>query len=303
MTIVCCWFDESSGRKRITAIADARAATQAPGGSWVPLSDTTVKLFRASVKCHSMDSFQKEAGSWANPYFQTEIGIGFAGYCFEALTVIALLSRTLEQLVQDGRGEPDPEPLGILNLAREIMERYFASHTNLAHQVVEILIFGFSPSTLEPWCGKVEKKPGKPSIMRDFTQPMKSNDFLAIGDIAKETSFRASVEKLRRRISRHREDIAPGSGEDARFEYDVEVSRHYLADKKIIEDLTLEKLESEFSTTVGGVLQKVEVYPTAGGAAVVSFCRDDQDFLLNGLPHVTPASLGYVPIGEKMGRK
>lgn len=303
MTIVCCWFDESYGRRRITAIADARAAVQQPGGNWTPLSDTTVKLFRAFVKCHSMGSFQMEIANWANPYFQTEIGIAFAGYCFESMTVIALLSRALEQLVQLGEERSLPEPQGILNLAREIMDRYFAGHANLAQHAVELLVFGFSPSTHEAWCGKVERKPNQRTLVSEFVQPMQADDFLAIGDVAKQASFRKKVDDLRRRIAKHRESLAPSMEEDAQFNHDLEVGRHHSAEKKIIEELTLGKLDDEFSATVGGVLQKIEVYPIENGAAVVSFSRDDQAFLLDGLPCVSEDGLGYVPIGEQMGRK
>src|SRR5262245_37154093 len=123
MTIVCCWFDRSFGRNRITAIADARAARKV-NERWVPLAETTVKLFKADVKCHAMtdQNFSVE-GPWTNPYYRTEIGIGFAGYCFEALSIIALLSQCLEQLAFDGNDRPRPGPDGIVNFAKEIVVR------------------------------------------------------------------------------------------------------------------------------------------------------------------------------------
>lgn len=303
MTIVCCWLDESYSRRRITAIADARAAVQDGTGNWTPLSDTTTKLFRMSVKCHSMESFCTEVATWVEPYFQTEVGIGFAGYCFEALTVIALLSRALEQLVDTNGTNSRPEPQGIANLAREIMERYFKGHTNSAQHAVQLLIFGFCPSTSEPWCGTIERRPNQSAAVSCFVRPMTMERFCAIGDVAKQNEFRTKVDDLRSRIAKHRDDLKPGMEDDAAFNHALEVARHQSADKKIIEELTLEKLESEFSTTVGGVLQKAEVYPTTDGAAVLSFSRDDQGFLLDGLPWVSPDGLGYVPIGEKMGRK
>ena len=303
MTIVCCWLDESYSRRRITAIADARAAVQDTMGNWSPLSDTTIKLFRISVKCHSMESFQAEVATWVEPHFQTEVGIGFAGYCFEALTVIALLSRALEQLVDTNGTKSRPEPEGVVNLAREIMERYFNGHANSAQHAVQLLIFGFSPSTSEPWCGKIERKPNQTTVVSCLVRPMTTESFCAIGDVAKQNQFRTQVNDLRRRIARHRDDLKPGTEDDAAFNHALEVAHHHSADKKIVEDLTLNKLDDQFITTVGGVLQKIEVYETGNGGAIVSFSRDDQPFLLDGLPNVSGDGLSYVPIGEKMGRK
>jgi hypothetical protein len=45
MTIICCWLDESYGRSRLTAIADARAAYKDEKDEWKPLTETTTKLF------------------------------------------------------------------------------------------------------------------------------------------------------------------------------------------------------------------------------------------------------------------
>ena len=56
MTIACAWWDESDGLKRITAIADARAAVEKTKGVWEPLSDRTVKLFAIDVRCHELEN-------------------------------------------------------------------------------------------------------------------------------------------------------------------------------------------------------------------------------------------------------
>ncbi len=72
-------------------------------------------------------------------YYQTEIGIGFAGYCFEALTIIALISRCLEQLSTNSEASPRPYSGGIVNLAKEIIVRYFRDHNVPDKQTVEFL--------------------------------------------------------------------------------------------------------------------------------------------------------------------
>jgi hypothetical protein len=107
VTLVCCWLDNSYGRYRITAVADSRAA-EFRDNEWHPHSEQTVKLFRVPVNCYRANDFVYETASWQNPYFQTEVALGFAGYCFEAMTIISLFSRAMEQLVSQN-GEPRPD--------------------------------------------------------------------------------------------------------------------------------------------------------------------------------------------------
>jgi hypothetical protein len=50
MTIVCCWYDNSYNRPRLTAIADSRAATKdEKTGNWTSLNTVTTKLFKVRV--------------------------------------------------------------------------------------------------------------------------------------------------------------------------------------------------------------------------------------------------------------
>ncbi len=58
--------------------------------------------------CHHSDEMY--FGAWRNPYFETEVGIAFAGYCFEALTIIAHITRCLEEIVASEGDEPKPDP-------------------------------------------------------------------------------------------------------------------------------------------------------------------------------------------------
>lgn len=301
MTIVCCWLDESYGRRRLTAIADARAATKDATGKWHPLSETTTKLFKVTARCYTMDTFSAEIATWRDPYYQTEIAICFAGYCFEAQSIISLLSRCLEQLVTEETLHPKPEPLKIVEVVREIMARYFKGHSLRAQQFVELLMFGFCPTTGEPWVGIVRNMGGTEPSAAEFNQPVLPDDFFAIGDVAANKSFRSKVDDLRQRIGRHARGLKTGDGEDAKFEHAVERERHKSAGTKIVEELTLEKLDDDFSSTVGGVLQKMELYQV-GDTGVASFSRDDRPHILDGLPSVSGVGLVYIPIGETMGK-
>ena len=69
--------------------------------------------------------------------------------------------------------------------------------------------------------------------------------------------------------------------------------------KKVVEENVLAKIESEFSRTVGGFLQKLEVYPT-GDSAVVAYPGISIRY-----SRQSPArreGLGYLPVEERMGR-
>src|ERR1700688_4456182 len=102
MTIVCCWLDNSYSRKRITAIADARASSSSSKTESTTLNDNTTKLFPTVVNCYALDNLDFQTSTWKDPYFSTEIGLGFAGSCYEALSIIALYQRCVSQLVVDG---------------------------------------------------------------------------------------------------------------------------------------------------------------------------------------------------------
>jgi hypothetical protein len=137
MTIACAWWDESDGLKRITAIADARAAVEETNGLWEPLSDRTVKLFAIDVRCHELENGldTNRGGAWVTPYHVTQIGIAFAGYCFEALTIIAIVSRYLASLSTEGI-QSKPQPQDVFRFISEIVSRYLKSHKEPERQSV-----------------------------------------------------------------------------------------------------------------------------------------------------------------------
>jgi hypothetical protein len=298
MTVVCCWLNNSYGQSRITAIADTRATQRWTDGTYKVLTETTSKLFRVRVRCHDLNGLDLSTGGWTNPYYETEIGIGFAGYCFEAQSIIALVTRALEDLAATDGNQTKPHPAGIVGLAAKVVERFFAGHTNSREQEVDFLIFGYSPLNNLPWLWHVSHRPGAGVTKKEL--PLGPDDFHVIGSITSSSNFVSSLEELRGRISSHKKGLQGQSGPDGAFELDLEVARHEAADKKAIEEEALSKIESEFAHDVGGVLQKMEAYEV-GGATAVTFTRDDQSYVLDRLPMVG-ANLGYIPIGERMGR-
>jgi hypothetical protein len=294
VTLVCCWLDDSYGRHRITAIADSRAA-EFWNNEWHPRSNQTLKLFRVPVNCYRTNNFVLEIGSWRNPYFQTEVALGFAGYCFEAMTIISLFSRAMEQLVSQN-GEPRPHPEAMAGILARVVADYFVDHTNQQTQRVHFLLFGFSAE--RPWIAQIGYTPE--GLAGPSVQPLPPNQVYAIGD-AGDANFTASIEETLDRISKHSRGLHPGSSSDAAFDHNLEQARHRDAAKKAVEEGVLEKLESEFNSTVGGFLQKLEVYPSGDGA-VVAYTRESRSDILDNLPPAGPG-LCYLPVGEQMGRR
>lgn len=297
MTVICCWFDQSFGRKRITAIADSRAAKKI-NGIWSPLQETTLKIYKISVACHQLDSLDTSTGSWTAPYFQTQIGICFAGYCFEALTIIGLFSRCVEQLVVDGTDQPVPEPKKIAGLLCEVTKRYFADHKDTGQQDVEFLMFGFAHSDGEPWVAKVTHTATAGATFAEWEYPLLATSLFTGGDVGNGISKK--VNDIRARIDKHARALDPKKFDDL-FNYDLEIARHRQGDKKYVEDSALREIDNDLSATVGGILQKAELFlVTCNNSALLTFCRDDKSDMLDGLPEVAPR-LGFVPVIERLG--
>lgn len=290
MTLVCCWLDKSFGRTRITALADTRSA-ELRGTVWYPRSEQTLKLFRIRIECHRLSDLDSNGtGDWRKPYFKGELGIGFAGYCFEAMTIIALFSRAMEQLVSEG-DDPRPTPDGMTRILGHITQKYFVDHTNKQAQHVQFLLFGYTDE--EPWIAKLgfgsngPTGPGLTSLVAD--------QVYAIGD-AGDTAFTQFANEILERISKHSESV-----NDQKDEADTERARHKDAGKKLVEETVIEKIENEFSRTVGGFVQKLEVYPR-GKSGAAAYTRESRSDILDFLPEAG-VGLRYMPVGEPMGRK
>ncbi|PZP29038.1 MAG: hypothetical protein DI603_17635 [Roseateles depolymerans] len=296
MTVVCCWFDQSYARKRITAIADSRASRE-ENKKWVPLQESTLKIIKVRVACHHAGSLDTSTGRWPSPYAETELGLCFAGYCFEALSIAALFQKCVEQLVLDGGATVLPDPWRLADLLREISARYFRTHSNPANQKVSFLLFGFSQKDGQPWVAKVTHTPDEGAKLAQWEYPTRPESIFTAGDVG--VDIAARVQDVRNRIARHADGLDPRKFAD-RFAYDLEGARHHLGDKKQVESVALKEMDNILRDTVGGVLQKAELFRLEDNRAALAFCRDDRIDLLDGLPDVAP-NLGFIPVVERMG--
>jgi hypothetical protein len=128
MTIAYCWLDRSLSMERITAVADSRISQQLTDRSWVQMQNETIKLFRVPVRCYSMESFDCPTGTWRTPYFETELGLAFAGDCTEALSIANSFMRAVSQLVVDGSTRPNPEPIKLYHMLKCVFRPNVTAH-------------------------------------------------------------------------------------------------------------------------------------------------------------------------------
>lgn len=300
MTIACAWWDESDGLRRITAIADSRAAVEKDDGEWEPLSELTVKLFAIQLRCHEFPNGldTQRGGAWTNPYYVTEVGIAFAGYCFEALTIIAIIDKYLGSLATVGSPSL-PEPKSIVGFISAIVELYLKQHRNPAMQTVQFLIFGFTPDAGSPWLAELAYRKGtktKGALHLDFG---KEGALFCIGDA--DICGEIEGQRTLRDIRKHSAELKEGTDSESKFEYDREQGRMSIAERKSIEEMILQKINSKYAATVGGSLQKIELH-VAGNATVSSYTDDRNLRFADSLPNLNSDGLQYIPIVQAMGR-
>ena len=124
-----------------------------PRWSWKTISDTTTKLFAIPVRCYPLGELVPVVGAWTNPYFETTIGLGFSGSCFEALTVIAHIGQSLSALVAPNGDQPAPTRDGLVNLLAKLCESYFNRHSGDGDPTLLLVAFGFDQG--RPWVEKI----------------------------------------------------------------------------------------------------------------------------------------------------
>ena len=301
MTIVCCWLDQSLSRSRISAVADGRAATK-DGDQWKPITDTTTKLFRVPVGCYELQNLNFQTGAWSNPYYTKEIGLGFAGHCFEALSIVNFFMRAASQLVAVESGSQRPHPENLCAMLVEIADNWFASYSDPKGVHVEFLLFGYSPIDGEPWAGKIVRPKGKLAALTEWEAIMRPESVFGIGDIGQARSFTDNVADIRKRVLKKVNALNTVELERMGIEPDLESAKLQNADRMVVEDLIGNEVMDEAKATVGGVMQKIEVYPTSNYQGVVSFSRDDAPFELDRLSEVAPG-LAYMGVSFAMGDK
>lgn len=299
MTLVCVRLEKSFNVPRITALADTRASIRRPDGSFRTVSDTTKKLFAIPVRCYPLDGLTPVIGAWTDPYYETTIGLGFSGSCFEALTVIAHICQSLSTLVAPNGDQPVPTRDGLLNLIGKLCETYFRHHSGDGDPLVLLLVFGFEET--RPWIGK---------ITWDKTAGLKSSATWATDDtletVGQDALFQQRANDWRSRIEKHRQGVSEKpvpATPDSGFQRVLEVARHDLAERKSTEEEMLRQIESDFADSIGGVLQRLEL-GLDGSQVVAGFTQDDREYLDGASYSVAPGTLlGPIPVVEKMGRR
>jgi hypothetical protein len=183
-----------------------------------------------------------------------------------------------------------------MNSAMSLVSAYFKSHSGDGDPIALFLLFGFEDD--KPWIGKITWSNGQLSDEFSFAQ---SDTLETIGQDA---LFVQRTAELRRRIAKHREEAhaKPGRYPDSDT-LELEVARHELADKKLVEEKMLESVESEYLDTIGGVLQRIELVNNNGNVSV-GYTQDDRRYLSETTFSVSTAgALAPIPIVETMGRK
>lgn len=298
MTLICVRLDKSFSTTRMVALADSRASIRRDDGSWKVVSDTTTKLFALPVRCYDPDHLTPILGAWRDPYHECIVGLGFAGSCFEALTIVAALSNALVALCDVDSNYPTPTGQGILSVAEHLTRNYFQGHSGDGAPKVLFLLFGFEGH--QPWIGRIEGS--KAAVTSKFTWATEVTlETVGVSDL-----FNQYAAKWRTTIQKHRvkasTKVRETNSDDRDFEKNLELSRHDTAEKKIVEEEMLDCIEREYLDSIGGVLQKLEI-AEQNGAVRYAFTRDDRPYLDAGSASASHSAL-LVPIEivERMGR-
>ena len=300
MTIAYCWLDQSLSRARITAIADSRISQRLDDGTWEPLQEETIKLFRVPVKCYSMDTLDLATGVWKDPYFETELGLAFAGDCMEALSIANSFIRAVSQLVVDGPGRPRPESCKLFQMLNDAGTHWLSSYERPMANV-QFLLFGYSDVDATPWAGRLIWPERPPPDGNQFESRMVDSSIFVIGahTTPKGGKFAEKLRRLFQNKAGKKMNVA--ELRKAGFEPDLERAKLLNADRMVLEDDIASLLMSVTEVTVGGTMQKLEVFSDAGGRALVAFSRDDaglgHDF------HEVAPGLVYRSVCSTMGTK
>jgi len=266
------------------------------GKRYEVVSDTTAKLFALPVRCYG-PNLTPILGAWTDPYFQTMIGLGFSGSCFEALTVIAHVGRALSALVAPEGDTPLPTKEGLVQLISELCGRYFHAHSGFAKPYLTFLVFGFEEG--RPWIGTItcDKHNGPKSSVE-----WAGDDTLVT--VGQDDKFRAHAEDWRNRILKHRAGVekkAPQDTEDGVFEKELAAAKAGIAEQKWTEAHMLQQIDTLSVELIGGVLQRLEL-AEENGVVYAAFTHDDRDYLGDTSVSVANgALLGPIPIVQKMG--
>ncbi|MDR7334324.1 hypothetical protein [Roseateles asaccharophilus] len=299
MTIAYCWLDRSWSRERITAVADSRISRQDANGDWVSMQNETIKLFRVPVRCYSMDTLDYTTATWRNPYFETELGLAFAGDCTEALSIANSFIRAVSQLVVDGPTRPKPEPAKLYQMLTDAGTHWLSSYARPKPAQVQFLLFGYSDEDPRPWAGRLAWPHISGPNGNQFEHPIRDDSIFVIGAHTSPVGddFAQKLRRLFQKKAGKKMNVA--ELRKAGIEPDLERAKLLSADSMRIEDDIASLLMSATEVTIGGTMQKLEVFPELEGRAVVSFSRDAEG-LAQDFREVAPR-LAYRSVWQQMG--
>jgi hypothetical protein len=148
-----------------------------------------------------------DSGLWRRPYYSTQVGVAFAGYCFEAMSIIALYQRCLEQLIFDVQRRPSgvddnylprPDPLQLAHILVQIANRWLRAFQNDVRKDVEFLIFGFSPQDGTPFAGTIGRRESRPHLeLTAWSQPLERDALYWVGDVHRQPKFEGAANEIR----------------------------------------------------------------------------------------------------------
>jgi hypothetical protein len=299
MTLVSVRYDKSFGFPRFSALADSRASSQRKDGSYTSIQDTTTKLFAIPVRCFNVDQLMPPVGLWTSPHYETQVGLGFSGSCFECLSLIALITRCFGHLVAPNNDSLEPQANGLVGLAQELIERYFKNHAKAEDEKhgpkAYFLLFGFEKE--KPWLTKISWTPKQKSKIECFQ--VTDSDLITIGEISTSEQYgKKLLERVKKQSAKIQAKKFEGQDRDA---HEVEIAKLSIAQKKIAENVTLEAIENEYLGSIGGILQRIELC-YLNGQVLSAYSQDNTSGITDCLRSVTTEGcLGYVPINELMG--
>lgn len=292
MTAIVCFLDRSDGSSRITALSDSRSSREL-GGQRYTISDDLTKIFRVRLSCHEIWGFDAVTGAFKDPYYTTELGLCFAGYCLEAMTVVSQFTKCVERLVDaaESGAQPLPNPDRLLVLLRDLCSEFFRAHAFPKEQDLELILFGYT-NVGAAWAGKVTHYAATGANYELVT--LDEGSVVVAGDcpgIAKD------CKRFARRISKRLGRLPISLAGEAK---EREEAMLYRSKRKYLENKIKKEIASNNAPTVGGRLHKSELF-FMGRTASLTFTGDASESALLDRLFGEYEGLRYMPVNQPTG--
>lgn len=292
MTAIVCFLDRSDGRSRITALSDSRAS-RVLNGQWHTITDDLTKIFRVRLACHALQSFDTSTGAFRDAYYATDLGLCFAGYCLEAMTVVSQFIKCVERLVDasDNGAQPIPNPDRLLVLLRDLCSEFFRTHAFPKEQDLELILYGYTDDGVA-WAGKVSHYAAtgaKYELVK-----LDEGSVVVAGDCP---SLEKVCMRFARRISKRLGRLPITLAGEARAR---EEAMLYRAKRKYLENKIKKEIASHYAPTVGGRLHKSELF-FMGRTASLTFTGDASESALLDRIFGEYEHLRYMPVNQATG--